>query len=136
MLFNCIPTIHQQAALPLPRSAKSCIAALSLLAVPLRLRQRATYHAICDYVLLRVVWVWVWVGKCLCVSCLCVCTALYMYITSGVGTLYLLACIYIPPSAAPRLPPPSGRARAVRCTKLDPERVRSCRCGRTAACMA
>lgn len=34
----------------------------------------------------------------------------------------MLAClhIYIPPSAAPRLPP-GGRARAVRCTKLDPE---------------
>lgn len=137
MLFNCIPTIHQRAALPLPRSAKSCIAALSLLAVPLRLRQRATYHAICDYVLLRVVCVWVsgWVGKCLCVSCLCVCV---QHCTCTLPQVHvgMLACIYIPPSAAPRLPPPSGRARAVRCTKLDPERVRSCRCGRTAACMA
>lgn len=112
MLFNCIPTIHQQAALPLPRSAKSCIAALSLLAVPLRLRQRATYHAICDYVLLRVVWVSGCVGKCLCVSCLCVCvcTALYMYITSG---RYACLLAYIFPLLPLRDSPPPAAAHVL-----------------------
>lgn len=107
MLFNCIPTIHQQAVLPLPRSAKSCIAALSLLAVPLRLRQRATYHAICDYVLLRVVCVGGWVSVCVSLACVRVCTALYMYITSG-GYACLLAYIFplLPLRDSP--PPPAA----------------------------
>lgn len=41
----------------------------------------------------------------------CVCTVLYMYITSG--QVCLLACIYIPPSAAPRLPPPPAAAHVL-----------------------
>lgn len=114
MLFNCIPTIHQQAVLPLPRSAKSCIAALSSLAVPLRLRQRATYHAICYYVLLRVVCVGGcgWVGKCLCVSCLCVC----VYSTVHVHYLRLgmLACLHIySPFCRSETPPPPAAAHVL-----------------------
>lgn len=51
-------------------------------------------------------------------ACVCVYSTVHIHY---LGKVCLLACIYIPPSAAPRLPP-GGRARAVRCTKLDPER--------------
>lgn len=54
-------------------------------------------------------------------ACVCVYSTVYVHYLGRYACL--LAYIPMPPSAAPRLPP-GGRARAVRCTKLDPERVR------------
>lgn len=111
MLFNCIPTIHQRAVLPLPRSAKSCIAALSLLAVPLRLKQRATYHAICDYVLLRVVCVGGWVSVCVYLACVCVCV---QHCTCTLPQVGMLACLHIySPFCRSETPPPPAAAHVL-----------------------
>lgn len=54
-----------------------------------------------------------------CILLVCVYSTVYVHYLGRYACL--LACIYICPLLPLRDSPPGGRARAVRCTKLDPE---------------